>query len=416
MSQRQQVVEACKKVFSSQDISLIKKLKSEIVTKGGMSIKEFQSFRIRPVSLDCLDTQRLYFVAQAIDSVLPGVYNLTEKLRGEINADSLSDKDEGGSEALSFRNAFVLADEQWSGVVSVAQLARLIQSHKVSLCNSDGVDSKTADLIFTLVPNSARANVISELISADSFKFNTIRLNVVNNSGSQSPYISDGYLIIPDGQAVIIPDGYTRAAACEIAYFNHPELRSMFNNRFFNVIVTYLNVEDTRRLIAQEWHREEVSKIMREGMEHGAAHTIIYRIADSDRTEAKCRQQLVIPEVEAAVAKSLDRYMYTSRIKTESQIVSVANWMATYYSFVSEKFPEAFQEANSWAWYAVTCYASMIRGDKNWQQLTEIGVPLIGLDNMPISKDTEETEIEILKRCKGACCTSVEQSKEREIR
>lgn len=416
MSQRNQVVELCKKVFSSQDINLIKKLKTEIVTKGGVSIKEFQSYRIRPASLDYLDDQRLFLVAQAVDNVLPGEYNLADKLGGEVNEPYLNNVVEDNGDALRFRNAFELSHEQWSAVVSVTQLARLIQSHKISLCNSDRLDLKTTDLMYTLVPNNDRANEISELIASDSFKYNTIRLNVMKVPGSKPPYISDGLLIVPEGQAVIVPDGYTRAAACEIVYFNRPMLRPMLENRYFNVIVTYLSVGDVRKLIAQEWHGEEVNKVMREGMENGAAHTIINMIVRGNKVEAKCREQLNAPEIESAMVKSLDRYMYTSRMKTERQITSVASWLAKYYSFVSEKFPEAFQEADSWVWYAITCYASMIREDKNWEKLTETGIPLIGLNNLPISENTEDTEIEILKRCKGACCTSVEQSKQREVR
>ncbi len=413
MTHRRHVVEVCKKIFSSQDIDLIKRLKGLLVKDGRFTIKEFQSFRIIPATLLCLDNQRLYYLAEAIDECFPGEYNLIDAFSPE----DLSEppKSESDEMLLDFANGYELAPEQWSAMVSVSQLAELLRTQKIALYRDERADKATSDLVYLLKPNSNRANEIAELIAEDRFKYNTIRFNVIRTSSSKSPHLTGGRLVIPEGQDIIMPDGYNRAVAAEIAYVNHPELHELLGERFFNVIVTYLSPDDTRRLIAQELHRERVDKVMLNGIENGATNTIIEMIKNGKAGE-NCAKALNSTEIAEAVSDSLDRYMHTFKMRTEWQISRTANWLSQYYNFVSETFPEAFSKADPWVWYAVTCYASMIKEDKDWKELTKLGVDLIDLDNLPISNDVKETEIEILKRCKGACCKSVEQKQKREVR
>lgn len=123
-----------------------------------------------------------------------------------------------------------------------------------------------------------------------------------------------------------------------------------------------------------------------------------------------CRIALKDETVTKAVSASIERYMH-ARTMAENAVARTIKWLSEYLSFVSEKAPESLGKPNPWAWYTVVCYASMFAHDKDWRELTEIGLPRLRLNSLPIEEDTAETEIEILKRCKEVCGRSVEQRK-----
>lgn len=140
------------------------------------------------------------------------------------------------------------------------------------------------------------------------------------------------------------------------------------------------------------------------------AEKIVDGIIRNESAGMVCRIALKDETVAKAVSASIERYMYANTM-TESAVTRTTKWLSEYLSFVSEKAPEPLSKPDSWAWYTVVCYASMFMHDKDWHELTEIGLPKLRLNSLPIEEDTAETEIEILKRCKEACNRSVEQRK-----
>ena len=99
-----------------------------------------------------------------------------------------------------------------------------------------------------------------------------------------------------------------------------------------------------------------------DGIIHNEDAGMVCRIALKDETVAK------------AVSASIERYMH-ARTMAENAVARTIKWLSEYLSFVSEKAPESLGKPNPWAWYTVVCYASMFAHDKDWRELTEIGLP-----------------------------------------
>lgn len=135
------------------------------------------------------------------------------------------------------------------------------------------------------------------------------------------------------------------------------------------------------------------------------AEKIVDGVIRNESAGMVCRIALKDETVAKAVSASIERYMH-AKTMAESAVTRTIKWLSEYLSFVSEKAPEPLSKPDSWAWYTVVCYASMFMHDKDWHELTEIGLPKLRLNSLPIEEDTAETEIEILKRCKEVCNNS----------
>ena len=63
-----------------------------------------------------------------------------------------------------------------------------------------------------------------------------------------------------------------------------------------------------------------------------------------------------------------------------------------------------------WGWYGITCFASMVKGDSKWMEITDRAFDMVNWSDMSIITGSKSSvELNILKLFKEVCVRSVQQ-------
>lgn len=430
-----------KRALVSQNMALIRDIKDKLVKEGRFTLSEFQAFRIQPKHIERCSVEELYWFAEALEENNPAHYELLKYFTENDKklASVYIRETEEEPDPLVFTNAHMLANNQWSAIASVSQLALLKKSNLVRVdpslqrqSSSKRVSQDVNDARKIYV-NKNRVRDIAAKIKDDKFYFNTIRLNVMPTGEATPPVIDrDGCIRLPSNVDIVVPDGHHRLLAVEQAYFDNPEMKDIFDERFFQVVITYCNALEVRDIITQEWNTQPVPKSHRNSLQNNAANAVINMIKADPSAEDIYAKRIVSTqrEIKAGLgfilherfAEALTKYFRTENIKLRAKMSELSSWLVEYYNYVAELYYEVFENykeceqknwlPTSWGWYALTCFASTIYNDLDWRMLTKEALSEINwTDTSIISAKDKDTEINILKICKEVCCRSVERIK-----
>lgn len=388
-------------------ISLFDAVKNEVVNKDQFKMAEYYRFKLMPHTLDELPDQELLWIVNALHKHLPSVKAETYFTEHEIKGFKTYHRkeDENISQLYILRNAFQLAENQWTCVASIEQLAlmrkynilRIDPNFQREINMRRKTRGETDEILRKIKVNPSRIKEIKTALKNGDYYFNTIRINLMNDGESSLDLsqLDDGIIILPKNGDYIIPDGNHRSIADEQVYFDHPELHDKFRNQYFNIILTFYSPADVRKLISQEWNVEPVTKRHIESMKVNYTNLIIDMIKNNPDAERIYADSIVTTGNEVLarggfilydlLATAIKMCYNSDKFQLQSQSKEVATWLVEYFNYIStlllddmigfknERYHSPYKKWSVLpvAWTGYVYLSSVLRYTPNWKVITK---------------------------------------------
>lgn len=208
------------------------------------------------------------------------------------------------------------------------------------------------------------------------------------DDGIGKPIIVDNTIVIPEDGDCIIPDGNHRCIAAERAYFNHPELKTQFQNQYFQVIFTFYTPRKVKQMITQEWKVEKVNGKHISAMKENFSNLIVDEIKRSEKSESVYADKIVTTGIEIREHKGFILYSFLSdainrnydsnSFVLKSQALTLANWIIEFYNYLSILMIDDFLNyknisktkwsTNQYVVYGFIYLSSILKDDINWKE------------------------------------------------
>lgn len=336
-----------------------------------------------------LNDREIFKIAKAVSDTFPNTIRLKDYfMQRDIDSYSIS-PDQLEKNPLVFENAFQIAKNQWSCVASIKDIAILDQKGLVKADPNFQRQNKTLvdsnDRIFEMVyVNRRRVEEIKSLIIEDKFFYNTIRLSVINDGLSPSPFFDEGdrTVSVHRKSPIIIIDGNHRFLAASAAYWSAPEQQERFKNTYFNLIISFLTPNETRDCIYQEWNTEPINKRHKAAIKTVDENTVVSIIKASTLADPIYTERIVSSQSEKGriyfddLAFAIKKCYLPKEKTTRNELISVANWIIEFFnhcveymqdSLIKDK-PRSHWGCLSSAWIGFVYLSSKLKGRDDWKE------------------------------------------------
>lgn len=367
--------------------AILKKLQDENVIKP----EEILYITGDSSKFSILNDREIFKIAKAVKDAFPDTIRLRDYfMQRDIDSYSIS-PDQPDKNPLLFENAFQIAEDQWSCVASIRDLAILDQKGLVKADPNFQRQNKTLvdsnDRIFEMVyVNRRRVEEIKDLIIEDKFFYNTIRLSVINDGLSPSPFFDEDYrtVSVHKKSPIIIIDGNHRFLAASAAYWAAPEQHERFKNTYFNLIISFLTPNETRDCIYQEWNTEPINRRHKAAIKTVDENTVLSIIKASDNADPIYTERIVSSKSERGrlyfndLAYAIKKCYLPKEKYTRNELISIANWIIEFFnhcvgymqdSLIKNK-PRTHWGCSSAAWIGFIYLSSILKGRDDWKEVT----------------------------------------------
>lgn len=341
--------------------------------------------------LSILNNREIFRMAKAVDKAFPNTIRLKDYfMQREIDSYSIS-PDQLDKNPLVFENAFQIAENQWTCIASVQDLAILDQKELVRADPNFQRQSKTFvdsnDRVFEMVyVNRKRVEEIKKLIIEDKFFYNTIRLSVINDGLTPPPFFDedDRTVSIPKKAPIIIIDGNHRFLAASSAYWSSPDKQEKFKNKYFNLIISFLTPNETRDCIFQEWNTEPINRRHKASLKTADENTVVEIIKASPAADPLYTERFVSAGSDRGrifindLAFAIKKCYLTKERTTRNELIEVANWIVEFFNhcvgFVQDALiknkPRLNWGCTSTAWVGFLYLSYKLRGRSDWKEVS----------------------------------------------
>ena len=365
--------------------------------------------------LELFDDRKLFSLAKIIADNIPGSIRLKDYFMDwEIRSFSISPSPIKKN-PLVFEHAFKLAENQWSCIASVEDLAMLANKGLVRADPSFQRESKTYtdsnERVFEIVHvNRKRVEEIKELIINNEFYFNTIRLSVINDGSTPSPVFDedDKTVSINKKSPIIIIDGNHRFLAASSAYWAAPNEHERFRNSYFNLIISFLTPNQTRDCIYQEWNTEPIAKRHKASVKTAQENVVVEKIRASEDSDPLYANRIVTHANDPkgriffdALAAAVKTFYLTEEAYSKNELMEISNWIIEFFNHCVKFLKEPLQKNNyrgnwgctSLAWTGLIALSKKLKGRDNWKEITDDLLKDIDWSQRPIDSMVTNTQL-----------------------
>ncbi|WP_206459373.1 DNA sulfur modification protein DndB [Anaerovorax sp. IOR16] len=371
-------------------------IKNLLIQNDKFGREDFFKIVMYPETLYHIPLAELYWFAEAIEKVNPKIIKVTDYFtEHELKEFKTYVRDKiDVAKFLVLKNAFKLDENQWSCIASIEQIA-MLRKHNIIRIDPNlqrqskivGEVDETGEILRKIKINHERVAEIEEAIVDGTYNYNTIRINLMDD-GKFAPNVNkEGKIIIPIGADCIIPDGNHRTLAAEHAYFNHPELKSVFRNKYFQVVFTFYTAKRVKECISQEWNVEPVKKDHIESMKMTFANEVVNEIQRNENAERIYADKIVTTFWDngfisySILSKAIDKFYDANSFKLKKQAIDLAEWLIEYFNYLAEFFVDDFSDfrkarrygrvsVNKNIWYGFVYLSMILRNNPNWKDAT----------------------------------------------
>ena len=263
----------------------------------------------------------------------------------------------------TIHNCAKLTDDQYCGVVSVAQVARM---HSCNIIRVDPDLQRDMEyrksrpggneiVIREIHVNHRRVDEIAEKIKKGEYFYNAIRFNI---KGCDAPEIDrDGSFTIPEDADVCVIDGNHRTLGAEQAYYDCPDLSRQFESIYFVVLITFCENEDAKRCISQEWNVERVTKRRKATMDVNWANRIVKSIRTSEDGDPAYRERMYTDSGtgrikngcidEGILSEAISTAFDLDSIQTNADAKPIVNQIVSVFNEIADIWNEDLKDPKS---------------------------------------------------------------------
>jgi hypothetical protein len=282
---------------------------------------------------------------------------------------------------LVFKNVVELAENQYSFPLSVSDIANLKNENILEIIPELQRETGKTDKVKV---NLNRAKEIAEKIKNGNYKYNTIRINLMNEDGSLLNYNKEQQTLSIESGRIICLDGNHRATGCILANDDIPNIEEKFN-----IVFTYFNEKEARATISQEWNTESVSQRHKESMKQSNANDIIGMIRRNDNAEPLYKDKIVTHStaiqrsqgfiLSDILASAIEKEYETNNFKLQSENKKVADWLVEFFNELTAILQDDFYNfktvkkdkwsVNPYAFVGYVYLSKVLKDKSDWETL-----------------------------------------------
>lgn len=387
-----------KKLFAR--VETFAAVKDYLMDKYYFTLASVSEWQLIPSTLKKINELDIYCILMAFkalgfeeESLSVNQVFTQEEIR-DINADIKRDV-KLNEELRVLKDVSYLAENQWLGKVSVAQLALLLKKEVIwadpDLQRQSKIRKGSAGEILREVEvNKKTVAKISEMIANQEFAYNTIRLNLVDD-GEFDPLINeeDRTVTLPDGGDVVVLDGNHRSTAAAHAYAHYEHLRDYFGEVYFSVIFTFFNKTRAREVVIQEATVQRFAKKQYNALKSNYANYIVDEIKKSEDAERLYSKKIVntTKEIKSGggfiefglFAAQIEKCYNTKKILTNKDAKNISQWLVQFFNVVASMYADDlnhYQETltTKWichkqTWAALVHVSQWLKNESNWEEI-----------------------------------------------
>ena len=347
---RDQLISALNKFIDSLSPDNLKKLEEEIRHDEKIGYSKFVSLYSGRSSIDELEDAELYWLIFAVSKVSkragkPEDYFENAEIKNYKYY--LPEKDKALERPLVFKNAVRLANNQYMFPCSIKDIKRLKDANILQIVpelQRNSTKNKYNELKTKV--NRQNAQQIADLIDKGEFFYNAVRFNLMDDGESDQPVYDEETLTLAiyDG-TIIVPDGNHRTIGCELA-------TSHLDDKFC-VLFTFLNAEDTRSLLNQEWTTVPIPKKHKESMKQTYSNLIVDGIIRSADADPVYKKEIVRDGNEtraghgfilySELADAINIYYDANNLEPQQKRNELKDWLISFLNVLTENLFDDFK-------------------------------------------------------------------------
>ncbi len=376
--------------------SLTDSVKANLTIPGRFTVEEYNQLKIQKGKLEYLNDYELCWFIMALENYDPTLYRAAAYFTDvEITAAKIHTRSKQNiSNYLTLEYCGTMAQGQHLCMATVEQIGKLKEYgylHVIPEVQRESNIVRIGDeVIRNIRVNYKRVDEIAELISSNQYYYNDIRFNLLKDDENELIIDSEkNKVLLPENGILIIPDGNHRSIACEVAIEKYKEIKDSFCMNKFPILLTNFPVTIVKKIVAQEWNREPVSKTHMASMQSTNANKIIDSIVlkADDEADARYASNIVTTRVEIKsgngiilkdlLAESISKIYNTETQEYNSPIKrnGLVSWLIEFFNQVVYILPE-FKDvkkarSDSWAiapeaWCGYVYLSKRLRDRKDW--------------------------------------------------